>query len=70
MALSARAARCRRVVALLALALLGAVAGVARAAETLSENLREEVIYIDKPGPDGVKLRPRCSGRRATVRFR
>ena len=40
----------------LVFAALALVAGVASAAETLAEGLREQVIYIDKPGRGGVKL--------------
>lgn len=56
MALIGPLASRRRIVVAFALSLLAALAGAARAAETLAANLREEVIYIDKPGRAGVKL--------------
>lgn len=52
----ALAARSRRTVAWVALAWLVLGAGVASAAETLAASMREEVIYIDKPGRGDVKL--------------
>jgi dienelactone hydrolase len=55
-ALRAFATRSRRAVAWVALAWLALFAGAASAAETLAASLREEVIYIDKPGHGGVKL--------------
>ena len=56
MALKTVAGTSRCVAAWLVLALLALVAGVASAAETLAATLREQVIYIDKPGRGGVKL--------------
>ena len=61
MALKAVAATSRRTIAWLALAWLALAAGLASAAETLAAetlaaSMREEVIYIDKPGRGGVKL--------------
>ena len=56
MALKALAARSRRTVAWVALAWLALVAGAASAAETLAASMREQVIYIDKPGRGDVKL--------------
>ena len=46
----------RRTFGWIALAALALAASVASAAETLAANLREEVIYIDKPGRGDVKL--------------
>jgi dienelactone hydrolase len=46
----------RRIVVAFALSSLATLAGMARAAEALAPSLREEVIYIDKPGRGGVKL--------------
>ena len=46
----------RRVAAALASLLLATLAGSVLADETLSPTLREEVIYIDKPGRAGIKL--------------
>ena len=56
MALKTAAGTSRRVAVWITLALLALVAGVASAAETLAATLREQVIYIDKPGRGGVKL--------------
>ena len=56
MALKAAAANSRRTIAWLALAWLALAAGLASAAETLAASMREQVIYIDKPGSGGVKL--------------
>ena len=46
----------RRAAAWLAFALLALFAGVANAAEILATSLREQVLYLDKPGRGGVKL--------------
>ena len=56
MALTWPGAAPRRAAAWLLLATLALAAGVAGAAETLAATLREQVIYIDKPGRGGVKL--------------
>lgn len=56
MALTAWAAASRRVLAGLSLALLAAAGPPAGAAEQLAASLREEVIFIPKPGPFGVLL--------------
>lgn len=56
MALRTAVATSHRVAAGLVLAFLAVAAGVASAAETLATTLREQVIYIDKPGRGGVKL--------------
>ena len=50
MALTWPGAAPRRAAAWLLLATLALAAGVAGAAETLAATLREQVIYIDKPG--------------------
>ena len=56
MALRTPAATLRRVAAWLVPALLALAAPLASAAETLASALREQVIYVDKPGRGGVKL--------------
>ena len=56
MALNTVLGMSRRTAAWLAFALLALAAGAANAAEILAANLREQVLYLDKPGRGGVKL--------------